>query len=684
MKWLLTVLLAAGLAAAQPRPIASYDIRARLDPAARTITATQVLTWLNDSPDTVPSLQFHLYLNAFKNEKSTFFRGSGGRLRNDRAGRKSWGYIDITRMQLAGGPDLTDRIRFIQPDDRNRDDQTVIEVALPTPVPPGGMLRVEMEFVSKLPRVSARTGYFGSFHLVGQWFPKLGVWETRGFRQRPEAGWNCHQFHANSEFYANFGNYRVELTVPAEYIVGATGEQKARTAGGKAGTATYRFEQDMVTDFAFTAQPTFIRLEQEFRPERDVPHADRIAVAQLLGVHESDLKLPSTKMILLLQPEHRDQAERQFRALREGLKWYGLWFGPYPYRTITLVDPPHGGMGAGGMEYPTFITGGTRWREPEDFHSSDDVVVHEFGHQYFKELVATNEFEEPWLDEGFTHYATTKIMDRVYGPGRTPFRILGLNLSKWLRLPLLRSWSTNRIKYLSEPVADSLQRFSWRYYDSSSYGINAYPKAAVTLFTLEKVLGEPVMARVLRAYHQRWRFGHPASRDFQTVAEEVSGRDLRWFFDQFVFGNQLLDYAVGRVSSEPVEEALGVFDRPEGAGRVTRTEREDPGTPAMYESSVRIRRLGGAQAPVKIRIRFEDGHIEEREWDGQYRWVRYTFLRPHKITLAQVDPDQQYELDVNFANNSWQREPQTKALVHWGGTLVFWLQNLFVWSGALI
>lgn len=684
MKWLLAGLLAAGVALAQPRPIASYDIRARLDPGARTVTASETLTWLNDSPDTVPSLQFHLYLNAFKNEKSTFFRGSGGQLRGDRADRKDWGYIDITRLQLAGGPDLTDRIRFIQPDDRNRDDQTVIEVALPTPVPPGGTLRVEIDFVSKLPRVFARTGYFGNFHLVGQWFPKLGVWETRGFRQRPEAGWNCHQFHANSEFYANFGNYWVELTVPAEYVVGATGEQKARTVDEKTGTATYRFEQDMVTDFAFTAQPGFVRLEREFRPARDVPHADRMEAAQLLGVADTDLELRSTKMILLLQPEHRDQAERQFRALREGLKWCGLWFGPYPYRTITLVDPPHGGMGAGGMEYPTFITGGTRWRAPEDDHSSDEVVVHEFVHQYFKELVATNEFEEPWLDEGFTHYTTTKIMDRVYGPSRIPFRILGLNLSKWLRLPLLRNWSINRIGYLSDPVADSLQRFSWDYYDSSSYGINAYPKAAVTLLTLERVLGEPVMARVLRAYHQRWRFGHPSSRDFQAVAEEVSGRDLRWFFDQFIFGNQRLDYAVGQVSSEPVEEALGVFDAPDGAGRVTRAERKESGQPAMYESTVRIRRLGGAQAPVKVHIRFEDGHIEEREWDGQYRWVRYTFLRPHKIALVHVDPEQQYELDVNFANNSWQREPQTKALAHWGGTLVFWLQNLFVWSGALI
>jgi hypothetical protein len=234
VKWLLAGLLAAGVALAQPRPIASYDIRASLDTSARTITGTQTLTWVNDSPDAVPTLQFHLYLNAFKNENSTFFRGSGGQLRGITAERDGWGHIDISRIQIAGGPVLTSRIRFIQPDDRNRDDQTVIEAALPAPVPPGGLLRLEMDFVSKLPKVYARTGFFGDFYLAGHWFPKLGVWETRGFRQRPEAGWNCHQFHANSEFYANFGNYRVELTVPRQYAVGATGEQMSRTVNEKA------------------------------------------------------------------------------------------------------------------------------------------------------------------------------------------------------------------------------------------------------------------------------------------------------------------------------------------------------------------------------------------------------------------------------------------------------------------
>lgn len=663
---------------ADPKPVASYDIRATLDPAAKTIRGTQVLTWLNDSPDTVATLQFHLYLNAFKNEKSTFLRGRSSPPPRD------WGWIDVTRLRLAGGEDLTARLRFIQPDDANADDQTVAEVALPSPVPPGATLRVEIDFLAKLPRVVARTGYHGSFFLAGQWFPKLGVWETRGFRGRADAGWNCHQFHPNSEFYANFGDYRVTLTVPRDSVVGATGQQRSRVVDEKSRTATWVFEQPMVTDFAFAVQPTFVRLEREFDPSRDVPSAERAAVARMLGIPEAQLALPRTRMILLLQPEHRAQAERHFRALVAGLKGYGLWLGPYPHPTITLVDPPHGATAAGGMEYPAFITGGTRWREPASNNFMDETIVHEFGHQYFKELIATNEFEEPWLDEGFTHYTTTRIMEREYEPSRPSFTVLGLDLSKWLRLPVQRHWSTNRRQFLSAPATDDLQRSSWGYLDSASYGVNAYPRAAITLRTLENLLGEAVMARVLRTYFERWRFAHPATRDFQAIAEEVSGRPLGWFFDQFVFGSRVLDYRVGSVESRRREEPLGVFDGPPGQPRTTRRVRRDDGKPPVYESSVTIHRAGDAVAPIRILIRFDDGHTEERQWDGQYRWVRFTFLRPHQIAWVHADPERHYELDIRLANNSWQRERQDKAIVHWGGTLVFWLQNALVWMGALI
>lgn len=416
MRLLATLLLTSSLAlAAMSRQVASYDIKARLDTATHTIHAREHVTWLNDSPDSVATLQLHLYMNAFRNSRSTFFRESGGQLRGDKFKGDQWGYVDVKKLQLSPAQaDLTKAIRFIHPDDANADDRTVIEVTLPAPVKPGATLEFDLDFDTKLPMVFARTGFHRDFYLAGQWFPKLGVYEKAGMRSAAAGAWNCHQFHANSEFYANFGRYKVELDVPAAMVVGATGEQKSRTVSGD--RATYTFEQEDVTDFVWTAQPTFIREERMFLADRETSPAEIAAVAKLHGISEDEARLSDVKMIALVQPEHREQLERHFHALRTGIKGFGLLYGRYPYKTITVLDPPHGAGGAGGMEYPTFITAGTSFHLPPESHNLEMVTVHEFGHQFWMELVANNEFEESWLDEGFNTYSTSKIIDRAYAP----------------------------------------------------------------------------------------------------------------------------------------------------------------------------------------------------------------------------------------------------------------------------
>ena len=310
-----------------------------------------------------------------------------------------------------------------------------MEVPLPEAVKPGQTIQLEIAFKAQLPQVFARTGFHGTFHLGGQWFPKIGVWETAGMRGRTLAGWNCHQFHGNSEFYSNFGRYKVRLTVPSEMVVGATGELRNKETRPDRQTTTYTFEQDDVTDFAWTAQPNFIRMERMFEAAKETTADELSSIAKLHGIPEQDARLSDVKMILLLQPEHQGQAERHFKALRAGLKWFGLWYGRYPYKTITVVDPPYGGMGAGGMEYPTFITAGTLYSMPEDVNIVlEEVVVHEFGHQFWKELVATNEFEESPLDEGFNTYSTSRIMDKVFGRTAMPVSAFGVNV--WSALGL--------------------------------------------------------------------------------------------------------------------------------------------------------------------------------------------------------------------------------------------------------
>lgn len=672
------------------RPVASYDIRAALDASAHAITGEETLTWVNDSPDTVPALQFHLYMNAFRNSRSTFFRESGGQLRGDRASADGWGWIRIDSMRTEDGADLTPVIRCISPDDGNPDDCTVAEAPLAAPARPGEAVRVQVRFTTQLPKVFARTGYRGDFHLAGQWYPKLGVWETKGFRHAEKSGWNCHQFHANSEFYADFGDYRVELTVPSRFVVGATGELVRRTDDARRGLSTYLFVQPSVTDFAWTAQPGFLRMEKTFEAAKQTGGEEIAAVARLHGIGEEEVRLSDVRMIALIQPEHAEQVERHFRALSAAIKHFGLWYGRYPYKTITVVDPPYGAGGAGGMEYPAFITAGTSYRLPEDVLTLEMVTVHEFGHQFWMQLVASNEFEESWLDEGFNTYSTGKIMDTVFGGTSLPVQVFGWNVWSWLRLPRLTQASLDRAAHLSYPVRDPLARRAWEFYDSGSYSVSSYSRTGVALRTLEAVLGEETMARVMRTYHQRWRFRHPHSRDFQQVVNEVSGRNMDWFFDQFVFGSRKLDYAVSEIRNRRLGTPVGLFEREGRKALVSAreaarrdAERDKRGEKPLYESWVKVERLGDGVAPQEIEVRFRDGHVERRTWDGAARWAKFTFSRPSEIEWAQIDPHRKYALDVSRANNSRKADFNTGLSARWTLRLLFWAQNALLWLSAL-
>ncbi len=251
-------------------PIVRYQISAQFDPATKKVAGHYNLTWWNHTEDSIPDLYFHLYLNAFKNMDSTFLReASISRRRSllkewktEPEGQK-WGWVDVNKLQIVGGADLTSAITFVHPDDDNAADQSVIRVQLPQPIPPHGSIELSVDFTSKLPRTLARTGYDGDYILAGQWFPKIGVYEGAGERGRKEGGWNCHQFHANTEFYADYGTWDVDLTVPANYVLGATGFLR-RTQTNPDRTTTYSFHQEDVHDFAWTASPRFIKLTRTF------------------------------------------------------------------------------------------------------------------------------------------------------------------------------------------------------------------------------------------------------------------------------------------------------------------------------------------------------------------------------------------------------------------------------------
>ena len=621
-------------------PIASYQISCRLDPEKKTVEGTELVTWTNRTTRRADTLQFHLYLNAFRNTLSTFWRESRGFGREGEPMPESWGSVEISRMTLADGSDLLAALRYIAPDDGNTDDRTVAEVRLPRAVSPGETISVSLDFRSRLPRVARRTGYKGDFYLVAQWFPKVGVLQ--------EQGWNCHQFHAQTEFFSDFGDYDVSIDVPSRFRgkVGATGVRvEEREAAGD--RVLYRFKQESVHDFTWTADPGYV-VKQDFFREA--------------GLHD-------VAITLLLQPEHAGQADRHLRAVRAAISYYGRILGAYPYDTLTVVDPPWGARAAGGMEYPTLITAGTSLFAPKSVQSPEGVTIHEFGHQFFYGLLASNEFEEAWLDEGFNSYMTSRVLQATYGPDHPVLNVFGL------RVPIgieKRHPVDEARRYFTVARHDLFARPSWRFRDRPEYGALVYSKTALTLATFERLIGTPAMDRCLWLYADRWRFRHPTTSDWVAAVRDATGRDWSWFFDRTFFSSGDVDFAVETATSERARPPKGLFEKD---GKL------EPGPPpplaktSGWRSTALVTRRGDVAMPVEVLLRFDGGTTWRTTWDGEARWTRFTTTGP-RLLEAIVDPDEKILLDSDRGNNGRRTEGDGRAATRWTSRAVFWMQNM--------
>jgi len=633
-----------GLAQSSPLtpPIASYDISCRLDTGKKAIEGTELLTWTNRTARPADTLQFHLYLNAFRNTRSTLWKESRGEGREGIRMPESWGSVELLRMTLQDNTDLLPTVSYISPDDGNPDDRTVAEVRLPRPVAPGETISVAIDFRSRLPRVARRTGYKGDFYLVAQWFPKVAVLQ--------ESGWNCHQFHATSEFFSDFGNYDVSIDVPMLYKgkVGASGRQVEERVSTSGERIVYRFRQASVHDFAWTADPGYVVVRDKFHEA---------------GLHDVDL-------ILLLQPEHSGQGERYLRAVRAGISGYGRILGTYPYDTLTIVDPPWGARAAGGMEYPTFITAGTPISPPATVLSPEGVTIHEFGHQFFYGLLASNEFEEPYLDEGFNTYLTDRVLAATYGVNHEYLSIFGLRFP--LGIDVHYPVDANR-RYFAVATRDIHATKSWKFRDRRTYGAASYAHTALALATLERLLTTNVMDRALRLYADRWRFRHPTFGDFIAAVNDTAGRDWTWYFNRTFFSSDDVDYAVEEATSTPSKPPRGLFEK---EGKLAEGPPPELAKAHGYDSAVTVTRRGGTALPVEILLRFEGGKTHRALWDGEARWTRFTVSQGPRLLEAIVDPDEKIPLDSDRFNNGRRVEGDARAAARWTSRTVFWVQNL--------
>lgn len=660
---------------------ANYTIEVKLEPDKHMLRGRQVLRWRNIQDQPTDELWFHLYWNAWRNDQSTWIRATrigarGGRLLQGPR-EEDWGYLVVERTRLVNSrfgdldpgvaseqdmamdhrtmddPEPELGTRFEAPNDGNPYDRTVMVVDLPAAVAPGEEVEVEMVWRAKVPRTFARTGVLGEHYFIAHWFPKLGVFEGAD-------GWNCHQYHATTEYFSDYGSYDVRLTLPSDYVIGATGRETETLDNGD-GTTTHRFQQDDVHGFTWTASPHYQVANQRFEEEG----------------------LPSVDMRLLYQKEHAHQVDRHFEATRAALKYYGKWYGPYPYGHITIVDPAFG-LRAGGMEYPTIFTAGTRNSRPEGIGSPEGVTIHEAGHQFWYGIVGNNEFEHAWLDEGLNTFSTSRTQHAHYGDtfGRqTYFRPPGGRGGSFITLidrNVRFSWDGAGARwagFVASRAVDVPAVPTFHYYPRSA-GAISYSKTALWLQVLERHYGWDKLQAVLSTFFDRYKFKHPEPEDLFNVTEEVLGEDMDWFFDQVHYSSVRFDYAVVGATSR-AKTLTGFTEGEDGELQYQKRKNLGPGGDGKtYRSEVVIRRFEDGIFPVDVVFAFEDGTQKRHTWDGRERWKLFVEEGPSRLEWAAVDPERVMLLDVDYSNNSRLLKPKSAFPARkWASKWMVWLQD---------
>jgi hypothetical protein len=562
-----------------PRPYwqqrVTHRITARLDTRNDDIVGHLSLVYVNNSPDTLPRLYFHLFQNAFrKGSLMDARRRSRGDFSLARLKPEEEGGTRVENVTDGSGMPLGVRVRG-----------TILEVTLLEPLLPGDTARVEMDFVTHYGKVRGRMGKHPTQYQGAQWYPRIAVYDRR-------RGWNIDE-HLGNEFYGEYGTFDVELTVPGPYIVAATGvlqnreevlpperrraldirwyapdvdpDERPEIPDPPDTLLTWRFRAENVHDFAWVADSTF-----------------RIGETEWDGI----------KIYSYARAENAEGWQDADSICAAYMEFFSEHVGRYVWPQHSVVDA------SSGMEYPMLSMDGGR--SPHYY----GLIGHELAHNWFMGMVGSNETYRAFLDEGFTNFITAWASDSLFGPESS-----GTFWEGWYAQTFFpkasRLYSRNTRRYLNlinSGYLDPLGLHSDWFGERRSYR-QVYYKTSMMLQALRVVLGDEVFERAFRAYFECWKLRHPYPEDFITVMENVSGRQLDWFFDQWLHTDWLLDVAIEGVDGEwvdaprPGAEASGADP---GSGPPRSAERR-------YRCRVELERKGDMFLPLDLDFTLRDG-----------------------------------------------------------------------------
>jgi hypothetical protein len=475
----------------------NYTIDVSLNDKLHTLDGFETIEYSNNSPDTLHFLWVHVWMNAFKNEKTAFCEQQlqNGSTKFYFSKDDEKGYINRLNFQEAKNTLVTeDHPNYID----------IVKIYLDNPLPPNASTIITTPFHVKLPYNFSRGGHVEQSYQIAQWFPKVAVYDATGWHEMP--------YLDQGEFYSNFGNYKVNITVPSNYVVAATGElqneeekqwllrrnefilpplekTKIKSSNTKKNytpriatsntTKTLNYIQNNVVDFAWFADKEFI-------------------------VNNTEVELSNGKKVWC-QSFYREKNKAIWKDatkfIKDALQFRSKKIGNYPFATASVVDVPMGF--SGGMEYPTITSIAGKY----NYNSLDMVIEHELGHNWFQGILATNEREHPWMDEGMNSY-----YDKLYEQSKYPVNNHGGNYFSANLENVIKPLKIITAFKKDQPINTNSLNFT-----SYNYNFIAYEKMTEWLTAVQYSIGEKKLDSAMQEYYTQWQFKHPTPKDFDSI-----------------------------------------------------------------------------------------------------------------------------------------------------------------------
>lgn len=526
---LLFIYLATGQSAIKPywQQKLKYYLVANVLPQEHTVDGNLNLEYTNQSPDTLSFIWFHLWPNAYANDKTALFK----QLKGIKGRNKKLGNIQESGSVTGLDWKVANIKAQVEPHEQYND---IVKLLLPAPLLPNTSVLITTPFKVKLPNYFSRSGFFENSLFIAQWYPKPAVYDNRGWHPMP--------YLDMGEFYSEFGQYTVDITVPANYVVAATGN--LQTAAElqeykRIGLKNYRLIDSAITE-AEKNNDTNIRFRfQSYKPlttdatktlhyTADSVHDFAIFTDPGFIINHDTLQLADGRTVDAFSYYQKTRFSKWIHSIddaKDAVRFYSNTIGQYPYSTVSLVQGTSN-ENSGGMEYPTITL--ITMKEDSEESAMDAVFAHEIGHNWFYGILASNERDHAWMDEGvnsFFQFRYEAMKNRSFTAfGKLPESV------KQLSVELFESLMYQTIDRIPNPSA--IDRPSQNFKQDEDYGTSIYIKAASWMYALEKKLGKETFSNCIKAYFNNWKFRHPYPEDLQKVFEESSGQNLADFFKQ--------------------------------------------------------------------------------------------------------------------------------------------------------